>query len=93
MLQCRIMQKTIVCLIILTNNILAVESSPLQKQCPDVIICGTSDSSKQTDFAANHNQAAYQCYYQTGDEEMAKLAGYNSIRCKTMYGSLNPTIK
>ena len=53
----------------------------------------TSDNSKQTYTAYEQNQKAYQCYYKFGDANMTKIAGSEMIRCQTMYGSINPTIR
>lgn len=61
--------------------------------CPEVIVCGTGDTSKQTYAAYLNNQKAYQCYYKYGDNEMSKIAGNAMTRCQTMYGTLNPTIR
>lgn len=62
-------------------------------QCPDIIVCGTGDTSKETYATYLYDQKAYQCYYKLGDVEMAKIASSAATRCLTMYGSINPIIR
>ncbi len=72
----------------------AIESEATQiNSCPEIILCKSSDNSKQTHIAYTQDQKSYQCYYKFGDVDMAKIAGKAMTLCQTMYGSINPTTR
>jgi hypothetical protein len=93
------MQKKISLIILISVLLVNIADAAAPKSpndssyCHGVIACGTGDSAKQTAAASIYNQEAYECYYKTGDLEMAKIASNATTRCQTMYGSLNPTIR
>jgi|GEM_PF-3985392 len=91
------MQKRIIQIICLTigfsQNTIATVSTTSVSECPGVILCHSGDTSKQTRTASEEDEKASQCYFNAGDREMGNIASNAMIRCKTMYGSINPTIR
>lgn len=80
--------------IVLSQNTHAGNSNVISAaDCPGVIICKSSDNSKQTLTAYEEDQKAYQCYLKLGDTEMRKIASSAMTLCQTMYGSINPSIR
>lgn len=65
----------------------------VDSECPSVVVCGTSDTSKQVAIAIKQNQKANSCYIRVGDTEMSKISGEATTRCQTMMGSINPIVR